>query len=167
MTSDFAARCAEGLRLSAAEPHLTTSSAPPGRHGLPAAQKGRNQTILPGKPEAFPGVSTFRMRTPPAPASRFPQGDSRAVWRLTVNWREPPRSLAQRLQFERGLRLCDPEVATINLSWESTVGSPPKANPTATKGLTVAPLTEARQRRFGRIRSAWRFEARFVLPPFR
>jgi hypothetical protein len=73
----------------------------------------------------------------------------------------------QRLQFERRLRLCDPEVATVNSSWELAVDSRSMEKPTVTKGVTAAPLTEARQRRFGRIRSAWKFEARFVSRPFR
>src|SRR5271157_1956928 len=36
---------------------------------------------------------------------------------------------AQRLQFERRLRSCDPEVATVNSSWELTVGSSSKEKP--------------------------------------
>jgi len=59
----------------------------------------------------------------------------------------------QRLQFERRLRLCDPEVATANSSWELTVGSSSKeklplhgsgvshglttASPTTEKSLTL------------------------------
>jgi len=40
---------------------------------------------------------------------------------------------APRLQFERRLRLCDPEVA-VNSSWELTVGSSSKEKTTVTKG---------------------------------
>jgi hypothetical protein len=45
---------------------------------------------------------------------------------------------AQRLQFERRLRLCDPEVATVNSSLELIVGSSSKEKPTVTKAVTVA-----------------------------
>ena len=45
---------------------------------------------------------------------------------------------AQRLQFERRLRLCDPEVATVNSSLELTVGSSSKEKPTVTRAMTVA-----------------------------
>jgi DNA-binding winged helix-turn-helix (wHTH) protein len=39
--------------------------------------------------------------------------------------------------------LCDPEVATVNSSWELTVGSTSKEKPTVTKAVTVAtPLFE-------------------------
>jgi hypothetical protein len=44
---------------------------------------------------------------------------------------------APRLQFERCLRSCDPEAATINSSWELTVGSSSKKKPTVTRALTV------------------------------
>jgi hypothetical protein len=75
------------------------------------------------------------------------------------------RLQAQRLQFD--LRLCDPEVASVNSSLELTMGSRSMEMPSVTRAWTTAPISEARQRRFGRIRSAWKFEARFVLPPFR
>ncbi len=51
---------------------------------------------------------------------------------------------AQRLQFERRLRLCDPEVATANSSWELTVGSSSKEKPTVARALTVARLGEVK-----------------------
>ena len=43
----------------------------------------------------------------------------------------------QGLRFERRLWLCDPEVATVNSSWELTVGSSWKEKPTATNAVTV------------------------------
>ena len=45
---------------------------------------------------------------------------------------------AQRLQFERRLRFCDPEVATVNSSLDLTVGSPSKEKHTALGALNVA-----------------------------
>jgi len=49
---------------------------------------------------------------------------------------------AQRSHFEWRLRLYDPEVATLNSSWELTAGSSSKEKPTVTKAVTVAtPLT--------------------------
>ena len=39
---------------------------------------------------------------------------------------------------ERRLRSCDPEVATVNSSWELTAGSSSKQKPTVTKAVTVA-----------------------------
>ena len=39
--------------------------------------------------------------------------------------------------FGRRLRLCDPEVATANSSWESTVGSAAKGKTSVTKSVTV------------------------------
>ncbi len=45
---------------------------------------------------------------------------------------------AQRLQFERRLRSCDPEVAAVNSPLELTVGSSSKEKPTVTRALTVA-----------------------------
>ena len=40
---------------------------------------------------------------------------------------------AQRLQFERRLRLCDPEVAMVNSFLELTVGSSSKEDPRSLK----------------------------------
>jgi hypothetical protein len=54
---------------------------------------------------------------------------------------------AQRLQFERRLRLYGPEVATVNSSLELTVGSSSRERPTVTRALTVAA-------RRGRLRAA-------------
>ena len=45
---------------------------------------------------------------------------------------------ARRLQFEGRLRLCDPEVATVNSSLELAVGWSSKEKPTVTRTLTVA-----------------------------
>ena len=42
-----------------------------------------------------------------------------------------------RLQVERRLRLCDPEVATANSSWELAVGSSSKGKPTVTRAMAV------------------------------
>jgi hypothetical protein len=44
---------------------------------------------------------------------------------------------AQRLQIERRLRLCDPEVAKANSPWEFTAGSSSKGKPSVTTALTV------------------------------
>jgi len=41
--------------------------------------------------------------------------------------------------FEPRLRLCDPEVATANSSWELSVGSSSKEKPTVTRAVTVGP----------------------------
>ena len=56
---------------------------------------------------------------------------------------------AQRLQFERRLRLCDPEVAKANSCWDLTMGSSLKEKPvvaravgTATRFLTRAGLAD-------------------------
>ena len=45
---------------------------------------------------------------------------------------------AQRFQFERRLRFCDPEVVTVNPSLELTVDSSSKEKPTVARALTVA-----------------------------
>ena len=46
---------------------------------------------------------------------------------------------APRLQFKRRLRFCDPEVVTVNSSWELTMGSSSNEKPTESQsGLTVA-----------------------------
>jgi len=53
---------------------------------------------------------------------------------------------APRLQFERRLRSCDPEVAMVNSSLELTVGSSSKEKPTVTRGRrgdTVATRSSA------------------------
>jgi hypothetical protein len=45
---------------------------------------------------------------------------------------------AQRLQFERRLRFCGPEVAAVDSSLELTVGSSSKEKPTDTRAVTEA-----------------------------
>jgi hypothetical protein len=50
----------------------------------------------------------------------------------------PPTSPDCIHPFKRHLRLCDPEVATANSSWELTVDSSSQEKPTVTKAVTVA-----------------------------
>jgi hypothetical protein len=54
---------------------------------------------------------------------------------------------AQRLQFERRLRFCGPEVATLNSSLELTPGSSSKEKRTVTRAITVATRCPARHAR--------------------
>src|SRR5271157_1935019 len=42
--------------------------------------------------------------------------------------------------FERRLRLCDPEAATVNSSWELTVGSSSKKKPKVKRAVTGYPI---------------------------
>ena len=57
---------------------------------------------------------------------------------------------AQRLLVEQRLRWCDPEVTTVNSSWELSVGSRQKEKPTVIRTLTVmCSFQEMLGQRFG------------------
>ena len=77
-----------------------------------------------------------RLAVPSVCLAAEPRGVGQALPLLGDRVAQGGKLQAQRLQFERRLRLCDPEVATFNSSWELTVGSSSKEKPT--KALTAA-----------------------------
>jgi hypothetical protein len=79
--------------------------------------------------------SEIRRRTA---AEFLEQHHRRTRLRTMIDSEREQRWVARRLRFERRLRLCDPEVATVNSSLELTVGSSSKGKPTVTRAVSVA-----------------------------
>jgi hypothetical protein len=179
-----ASRCpARHARKEVAQGSLCSLAAFPSRRGFEAGRvrfriillAARREPAPLEKPQgrtagpALPGRTTMsarpfavggRLAVPSAYIAAEPRRVGQALPLLHGRVTQGGRLQAQRLQFERCLGLCDPEVATVNPSLQLTVDSSSKEMPTVATALSVATryrpgmpgrATRDRSRKRGRI----------------
>ena len=139
MTMRYAAGAADGTTGKLAtkpsgrvegRPHFTRAY----RESRRKASARRDLSLpFPPVPESSSFLTPASDGSPSQPASCGILGPNSEVQRTASRGhrRKSRRSQVQRLQFERCLRLCDPEVATANSPWKLTVGPSSKKKPTS------------------------------------
>ena len=145
--------CSARLALQPCGSSTATRVGRRGQASVAPTPRGRHFSRAPDLLTPPCGVSATAARQEPAPLEK-PQG-RRAGPALPRGRKSRslgprcPKGLSHfvaptfRSAPEWRLRLCDPEVATVNSSLELTVGSSPKEKPTVPRALTVATRCKA------------------------